>query len=61
MKAVLAISIVTNLGLLAAFKYTGFVAENVNALAARWAWATTWFRCCTWCCRSASRSTRSRR
>jgi alginate O-acetyltransferase complex protein AlgI len=33
MKTVLAISIVTNLGLLAAFKYTGFVAENVNALA----------------------------
>src|SRR5882762_7522462 len=32
MKAVLAISIVTNLGLLAVFKYTGFVAENVNAL-----------------------------
>jgi len=32
MKAVLATSIVTNLGLLAAFKYTGFVAENVNAL-----------------------------
>jgi alginate O-acetyltransferase complex protein AlgI len=32
MKGVLAISIVTNLGLLAAFKYTGFVAENVNAL-----------------------------
>jgi len=33
MKAVLVVSIVTNLGLLAAFKYTGFVAENVNALA----------------------------
>ncbi len=33
MKIVLAISIITNLGLLAAFKYTGFVAENVNALA----------------------------
>jgi alginate O-acetyltransferase complex protein AlgI len=33
MKIVLAVSIVTNLGLLAAFKYTGFVAENVNALA----------------------------
>src|SRR6185369_16068782 len=33
MKAVLAISIATNLGLLAVFKYTGFVAENVNALA----------------------------
>jgi alginate O-acetyltransferase complex protein AlgI len=33
MKVVLAVSIVTNLGLLAAFKYTGFVAENVNALA----------------------------
>ncbi len=32
MKAVLVISIVTNLGLLAAFKYTGFVAENLNAL-----------------------------
>jgi alginate O-acetyltransferase complex protein AlgI len=32
MKVVLAISIVTNLGLLAAFKYTGFVAENINAL-----------------------------
>src|SRR5450432_3627157 len=32
MKAVLAVSIVTNLGLLAAFKYTGFVAENINAL-----------------------------
>jgi alginate O-acetyltransferase complex protein AlgI len=32
MKAVLATSIVTNLGLLAAFKYTGFVAENINAL-----------------------------
>jgi len=32
MKAVLATSIVTNLGLLAVFKYTGFVAENVNAL-----------------------------
>ena len=34
MKAVLAVSIVTNLGLLAVFKYTGFVAENVNALGA---------------------------
>src|SRR5690349_15975155 len=33
MKAVLTVSIVTNLGLLAVFKYTGFVAENVNALA----------------------------
>ncbi len=33
MKTVLAISIVTNLGLLAVFKYTGFVAENVNAVA----------------------------
>jgi alginate O-acetyltransferase complex protein AlgI len=33
MKLVLATSIVTNLGLLAAFKYTGFVAENINALA----------------------------
>src|SRR5258705_309915 len=34
MKVVLAVSIVTNLGLLSVFKYTGFVAENVNALAA---------------------------
>ena len=34
MNWVLGISIVTNLGLLAVFKYTGFVAENVNALAA---------------------------
>src|SRR5262249_38451235 len=33
MKAVLVTSIVTNLGLLAVFKYTGFAAENVNALA----------------------------
>ena len=33
MKALLVISIVTNLGLLAVFKYTGFVAENLNALA----------------------------
>jgi alginate O-acetyltransferase complex protein AlgI len=33
MRVVLTVSIVTNLGLLAAFKYTGFVAENVNALA----------------------------
>jgi alginate O-acetyltransferase complex protein AlgI len=33
MKAVLALSIVTNMGLLAVFKYTGFVAENVNAMA----------------------------
>src|SRR5882724_277539 len=32
MKAVLTVSIVTNLGLLAVFKYTGFVAENVNTL-----------------------------
>ncbi|HYQ01949.1 MAG TPA: MBOAT family protein [Polyangiaceae bacterium] len=32
MKLVLATSIVTNLGLLSVFKYTGFVAENVNAL-----------------------------
>ena len=32
MKALLVISIVTNLGLLAVFKYTGFVGENVNAL-----------------------------
>jgi alginate O-acetyltransferase complex protein AlgI len=32
MKAVLTVSIVTNLGLLAVFKYTGFVAENINAL-----------------------------
>jgi alginate O-acetyltransferase complex protein AlgI len=34
MKVVLAVSIATNLGLLAVFKYTGFVAENVNALGA---------------------------
>jgi alginate O-acetyltransferase complex protein AlgI len=34
MKGVLATSIVMNLGLLAAFKYTGFVAENINALGA---------------------------
>ena len=34
MKAVLAVSIVTNLGLLAVFKYTGFVAENINAMGA---------------------------
>jgi alginate O-acetyltransferase complex protein AlgI len=33
MKAVLIVSIVTNMGLLAVFKYTGFAAENVNALA----------------------------
>src|SRR5215813_10031958 len=33
MTAVLVVSIVTNLGLLAVFKYTGFVAENVNAAA----------------------------
>src|SRR5262245_1904673 len=33
MRAVLVTSIVTNLGLLAVFKYTGFAAENVNALA----------------------------
>ena len=33
MKLVLTLSIVTNLGLLAVFKYTGFVAENVNAMA----------------------------
>ena len=33
MRLVLTISIVTNLGLLAVFKYTGFVAENVNAMA----------------------------
>jgi alginate O-acetyltransferase complex protein AlgI len=33
MKALLVVSIVTNLGLLAVFKYTGFVAENLNALA----------------------------
>jgi len=32
MKALLVISIITNLGLLAVFKYTGFVAENANAL-----------------------------
>jgi alginate O-acetyltransferase complex protein AlgI len=32
MKLVLATSIATNLGLLAVFKYTGFVAENINAL-----------------------------
>ena len=34
MKAVLTVSIVTNLGLLAVFKYTGFAAENINALGA---------------------------
>src|SRR5215207_2749371 len=33
MRVALAISIITNLGLLAVFKYTGFIAENVNALA----------------------------
>ena len=33
MRIALAASIITNLGLLAAFKYTGFVAENVNAMA----------------------------
>src|ERR1700754_774974 len=42
MKLVLALSIATNLGLLAVFKYTGFAAENINALAhflgAREAW-----------------------
>ncbi|MEO7037270.1 MAG: MBOAT family protein [Polyangiaceae bacterium] len=32
MKAVLTVSIVTNLGLLAVFKYTGFAATNINAL-----------------------------
>jgi alginate O-acetyltransferase complex protein AlgI len=32
MKTLLGVSIATNLGLLAVFKYTGFVAENVNAL-----------------------------
>ncbi len=32
MRAVLTVSIVTNLGLLAVFKYTGFAAENINAL-----------------------------
>src|SRR3954466_5377335 len=32
MKALLVISIVTNLGLLAVFKYTGFVGENLNAI-----------------------------
>jgi alginate O-acetyltransferase complex protein AlgI len=32
MRVVLTVSIITNLGLLAVFKYTGFVAENVNAL-----------------------------
>ncbi|HEY0715012.1 MAG TPA: MBOAT family protein, partial [Polyangia bacterium] len=32
MKTVLGVSIVMNLGLLAVFKYTGFVAENLNAL-----------------------------
>jgi alginate O-acetyltransferase complex protein AlgI len=34
MKTVLGVSIATNLGLLAVFKYTGFVAENLNALGA---------------------------
>jgi len=34
MKAVLTLSIVMNLGLLAVFKYTGFAAENLNALGA---------------------------
>src|SRR5450432_2309557 len=33
MKVVLVVSIITNMGLLAAFKYTGFVAENLNAMA----------------------------
>jgi alginate O-acetyltransferase complex protein AlgI len=33
MKALLIVSVCTNLGLLAVFKYTGFVAENVNGLA----------------------------
>jgi alginate O-acetyltransferase complex protein AlgI len=33
MKVVLAVSIITNMGLLAVFKYTGFVAENINAMA----------------------------
>src|SRR6201995_1415992 len=33
MRVVLGASVATNLGLLAVFKYTGFVAENVNALA----------------------------
>src|SRR6478609_7375202 len=33
MKVVLAASLVTNLGLLAVFKYTGFAAENLNAVA----------------------------
>ena len=48
--------------LLAVFKYTGFVAENVNALGrALRRGARPRCRCCTWCCRSASRSTRSRR
>ncbi|HET6149228.1 MAG TPA: MBOAT family protein [Polyangia bacterium] len=38
MKAILVVSIVTNLGLLAVFKYTGFVAENLNALARAMGW-----------------------
>ena len=33
MRVALTISIITNLGLLAVFKYTGFIAENVNAMA----------------------------
>ncbi len=33
MRVVLTVSIVVNLGLLSAFKYTGFLAENVNAMA----------------------------
>src|SRR4051794_9196819 len=38
MRLVLAASIVTNLGLLAAFKYTGFAAENLNAIGHALGW-----------------------
>ena len=62
MKALLVISIVTNLGLLAVFKYTGFVArERQRARAAARRRARPRAGRCTSSCRSASRSTRSRR
>src|SRR3954465_7007168 len=38
MRVVLGASIVTNLGLLAAFKYTGFAAENLNAIGRLFGW-----------------------
>ena len=57
----LLVSIVSNMGLLAFFKYTGFAAENLNALSHFLGSAPNLCRCFRSLFRSEFRSTRSSR